>query len=110
MLLPNLKSSKVQEAVNPCLSTGAWGLRKEGVGEGLAEKVGERLAKGWHKVGEGLVSRFPCTLQFRNSRGARSETRVCDSMEGRNAKASYEQLIPSIPSAGILRKTGATMQ
>ena len=48
--------------------------------------VGERLAKGWRRVDEGLaegwrrVSRFPCTLQFRDSRGARLETRVCDSM------------------------------
>ena len=37
--------------------------------------VGEGLAKGWRRVGG-----FPCTLQFRNSRGARLETRVCDSM------------------------------
>ena len=52
----------------------------------MAEKVGERLAKGWRRVGEGLaqgwrrVSGLPCTLQFRNSRGARLETRVCGSM------------------------------
>ena len=26
---------------------------KRGVGEGLAEKVGEGLVKGWHRVGEG---------------------------------------------------------
>ena len=44
------------------------------------QKVGERLAKGWRRVGEGLVkgwrrvSGFPCTLQLRNSRGARLET------------------------------------
>ena len=50
-------------------------------------KVGERLAKGWRRVGTGLakgwrrVGGFPCTLQFRNSRGARLETWVCDSME-----------------------------
>ena len=29
--------------------------RKRGVGEGLAEKVGKGLAKGWHRVGEGLA-------------------------------------------------------
>ena len=48
----------------------------EKVGKGLAEKVGKGLAQGWRRVGE-----FPCTLQFRNSRGARLETRVCDSMD-----------------------------
>ena len=53
---------------------------------GLERGWQKRLAKGWRKVGEGLaqgwrrVSGFPCTLQFRNSRGARLETRVCDSM------------------------------
>ena len=44
-----------QETVNPCLQTGAWGPRKEGVGEGLAEKVGKGLAKGWRRVGKGLA-------------------------------------------------------
>ena len=34
---------------------GCLGLRKEGVGEGLAEKVGKGLAKGWRRVGEGLA-------------------------------------------------------
>ena len=66
----------------------AKGWRK--VGEGLAKgwrKVGERLAKGWRRVGTGLakgwqrVGGFPCTLQFCNSRGARLEHRVCDSMD-----------------------------
>ena len=70
-----------------------WGIRawgpcgmERGLGEGLAEKVGKGLVKGWQRVGEGLaqgwrrVSGFPCTLQFRNSRGARLETLVCDSM------------------------------
>ena len=48
----------------------AWGPRKEGVGEGLAEEVGEGLAKGWRRVGKGLakgwqrVGGFPCPLQF----------------------------------------------
>ena len=71
---------------NPCLSTGAWGPRKQGLGEGLAEKVCKGLAKGWRRVGTRFskgwrrVRGFPCTLQFRNSRGARLETRVCDSM------------------------------
>ena len=37
----------------------------------------KRLAKGWRRVGG-----CPCTLQFRNSRGARLE--VCDSMESAN--------------------------
>ena len=31
------------------------GPRKEGVGEGLAEKVGKGLAKGWRGVGKGLA-------------------------------------------------------
>ena len=51
------------------------------------QRVGERLAKGWRRVGTGLAkgwrrarSGFPCTFPFRNSRGARLETRVCDSM------------------------------
>ena len=35
--------------------TGAWSPRKEGVGEGLAEKVGKGLAKGWRRVGKGLA-------------------------------------------------------
>ena len=34
---------------------GAWGPRKEGVRDGLAEKVGKGLAKGWRRVGEGLA-------------------------------------------------------
>ena len=34
---------------------GGWDLRKEGVGEGLAEKVGKGLAKGWRRVGERLA-------------------------------------------------------
>ena len=49
----------------------------------MAEKVGEGLAKSWHRVGEGLVKGFggfPCTLQVCNSRNARLEERVCDSM------------------------------
>ena len=56
------------------------------VGRKGLQRVGERLAKGWQRVGEGMakdwerVSGFPCTLQFRHSRGARLETLVCDSM------------------------------
>ena len=42
---------------------------------GLERGWQKRLAKGWR-----WVSGLPCTLQFRNSRGARLETRVCDSM------------------------------
>ena len=61
----------------------------EKVGRKGWQRVGERLAKGWRRAGEGLakgwrrVSGFPCTLQSRNSRGARLETLVCDSMEDR---------------------------
>ena len=53
---------------------------------GLERGWQKRLAKGWRRVGTGLakgwrrVGGFPCTLQFRNSRGARLETLVCDSM------------------------------
>ena len=65
---------------------GARGPLEEGVGEGLAEKVGKGLAKGWRRLGEGLargwrrVGEFPCTLQFCNSQGARLEDWVCNSM------------------------------
>ena len=57
---------------------GAWGPRKEGVGEGLAEKAAKGLAKGWQMVGKWLaqdwhrVGGFPYTLQFCNSQGTRS--------------------------------------
>ena len=53
---------------------------------GLERRWQKRLAKGWRRVGKGLakgwqrVGGFPCTLQFRNSRGTRLETRVCDPM------------------------------
>ena len=43
---------------------------------GLERGWQKRLAKGWQRV-----SGFPCTLQFWNSRGARLETLVCDSMD-----------------------------
>ena len=42
-------------SLNQCQALNAWGPRKEGVGKGLAEKVGKGLAKGWHRVGEGLA-------------------------------------------------------
>ena len=51
----------------------------------MAEEVGKGLANGWQKglaKGWRRVSGFPCILQFRNSRGARLETLVCDSMGG----------------------------
>ena len=60
------------------------GPRKEELGEGLAEKVGEGLAKGWHRVGEELakgwqrVGRFPCTLRFPETPVL--EEQVCDSL------------------------------
>ena len=38
-----------QKAINPHFSTVAWGPRKEQLGEGLAEKVGRGLAKGWQR-------------------------------------------------------------
>ena len=67
-----------------CFETGDWGPRKEELGEGLAEKVGKALAKGWRRAGEGVAKgwqRVPCTLQLCNSRNARVEERVRDSME-----------------------------
>ena len=48
------------------------------------QRVGERLAKGWYMFGEGLAEgwqRVPCTLQLCNSRNARWQERVCDSMD-----------------------------
>ena len=61
-------------SLNGCLvSTERGGWR--GVGRKGWQRVGEGLAKGWQRVGG-----FPCTLQFRNSRGARLEKLVCDSM------------------------------
>ena len=72
-------------SLNGCLGSterGGW----RGVGRKGWQRVGERLAKGWQRVGKGLakgwqrVGGFPCTLQFRNSRGTRLETLVCDSM------------------------------
>ena len=55
------------------MERGAW--------EGLEEKVGKGLAKGWRRVGEGLakgwrVSLHRPTLQFPRRP---SEDRVCDS-------------------------------
>ena len=72
--------------LNGCLGSterGGW----RGVGRKGWRKVGERLAKGWHRVGAGLakgwqrVGGFPCALQFGNSRDARLEDWVCDSMD-----------------------------
>ena len=66
-------------SLNQCLGSterGGWrGVGRKGLAKGW-RKVGEGLAKGWQRVGG-----FPCTLQFRNSRGTRLETLVCDSME-----------------------------
>ena len=53
---PFLKHDGIQEAVDLRFYTGAWGPQKEELGEGLAEKVGEGLAKGWRKVGKGLAN------------------------------------------------------
>ena len=61
-------------SLNGCLGPaerGAW----RGVGRKGWQRVGEGSAEGWRRV-----SGFPCTLQFRNSRGARLETLVCDSI------------------------------
>ena len=55
----------------------------EKVGKGLAKGwrgVGEGLAKGWRRVGEGLADFLAPSTYLRNSRGARLETLVCDSM------------------------------
>ena len=65
------------------------GPRKEELGEVGRKgwrRVRERLAKSWQRAGEGLakgwqrVGGFPCTLQLCNSRNARLEDRVYDSM------------------------------
>ena len=61
-------------SLNGCLGFTERGGWKE-VGRKGWQRVAETLAKGWQRVGG-----FPCTLQFRNSRGAHLETRVCDSM------------------------------
>ena len=61
-------------SLNQCLGSterGGW----RGVGRKVWQRAGQGLAKGWPRVGG-----FPCTLQFRNSRGTRLETQVCDSM------------------------------
>ena len=74
---------------------GVHGKRLERVGRKGWQRVGERLAKGWQRVGEGLakiwqrVGGFPCTLQFCNSRGARLEDWVCDSMGTVSQKRSH---------------------
>ena len=81
-----LQTKKPLTRVSKRVPGAQGGPQKEGLGEGLAEKVGKGLTKGWRRVGGGLakgwqrVSGFPCTLQFRNCRGARLETLVCDSM------------------------------
>ena len=49
---------------------GKRGLESKGLAKGW-QRVSEGLAQGWRRV-----SGFPCTLQFRNSRGARVETWV----------------------------------
>ena len=97
-------------SLNGCLgSTGRGGWR--GVGRKGWQRVGERLAKDWQRVGEGLakgwqrVGGFPCTLQFRNSLGARLETWVCDSMvrgaviEGEGVLHAGERTGVSVPGA-----------
>ena len=52
----------------------------------------KRLAKGWRRVGKG----FSCALQLCDSRNARLEERVCDSMESPNARRSRKKT-PKIP-------------
>ena len=60
-----------------------WSL-KEGVGEGLAEKVGKGLAKGWQgcwrRVGGGLAD-FLAPSNFGIPEATRLETRVCDFLD-----------------------------
>ena len=59
---------------------------KRGLERGWQKRLAKGWRKGWRRVGKGLakawqrVGGFPCTLQFRNSRGARLESWVCDSM------------------------------
>ena len=77
---------------------------KEGVGEGLAEKVGKGLAKGWRKVGEGLAKGWHRVgegladfLAPSNSRGARLEDWVCDSMAWEPLPNITQALIDTYP-------------
>ena len=70
----------IQEAVNPLFYTDDWGRRKEELGAGLAEKVGKGLAKGRRRVGERLAKGFLAPSNLANSRNARLEERVSDSM------------------------------
>ena len=44
-------------------SAGDWGPRKEGLREGLADKVSKWLAKGWQRVAEGLAKCFSTGLR-----------------------------------------------
>ena len=72
------------------------------------QKVGEELKQGWRRVGG-----FPCTLQFQNSRGARLETRVCDSMDNFSlflvlVTFSDAFATPSITSLLLCRRTPFT--
>ena len=96
-------------SLNGCLGPterGAWrGVSRKGC-QRVGGKVGEGLAKGWHRVGEGLakgwrrVSGFPCTLQFRNSRGARLETQVCDSMGDSKMTDFLREIAPRASTRG----------
>ena len=77
-LTPKKPLTRVSRLVIGAHGRGAWrGVGRKGwqrVGALLAQGS-EGLAKGWQRIGG-----FPCTLQLRNSRGARLEDRVCDSM------------------------------
>ena len=73
----------------PMSLNGCLGPRKES----LERDWQKRLATGWRRVGKGF-SGFPCTLQFRNSRGARLETWVCDSMD-----QDYGHRLSGLPGA-----------
>ena len=55
LVLPSNESYESKTGCNRTLATVLWVPLKEGVGEGLAEKVGKGLAEGWRRVGTGLT-------------------------------------------------------
>ena len=90
---PFFRTRLLTRVSNPRLgSTERWGLERGWQ---------KRLAKGWQTVGTGWakgrqrVGGFPCTLQLCNSRGARLEDWVCDSM------VQSQSLAPSTPAVDM---------